>query len=182
MRREPRPRAVAKLMVRVCEKLWKDGDRALKTAKENESPVRARSYSQTDSRSNPEGEDSDPGYNDQTGNVACARTGRKTLYQQLCDAVNDLEVSLIRVDGVFGKILGNAQKAEASRKMRQPGSGRCVACGEFMPGTRDHRIRDGFCPKDYEDFHEARRRGVTRGEYIAKVRRRTGYDGRGDDE
>ena len=44
---EPRPKKLAELAVRVIEKLWKDGERALRVARSNDSPIRARAYSET---------------------------------------------------------------------------------------------------------------------------------------
>lgn len=161
------PRSVAKRMIRLCEKLFNDGEAALSRAKEQQSPLRARRYDI--------GRAGRGNVSNQTADVGCARAERdsKTLYESFVGAMNDLDRSILRVDGLYERIMGTADRSEANRKMRQPGAGHCVACQVWMPGTRKERIISGLCPTHYQGYHRAvKTKGITRAEYIAKVRAR----------
>lgn len=179
----PRPSRIAQHMIRVCEKLMNGGDTALRVAKEDQSPLRARRYDRHD-RGGPDSSADDPGYNDQTGAAACARVGRKgTLYDTYVSALRHLDTGLVSVESAYEKIMGKAKRHEAERRARAPGAGRCVACNDWMPGTREHRIKDGFCSsRHYPGWHRAKRRGETRSDYIARVRRNGGVDSQYDTE
>lgn len=163
----PRPRDVARHMVAVCEMLWKDGDRVLRTAKDNESPLRARHHDT--------GRGGKGTVEDETGNVGCSRSERRTLFDSFGQALRELDDSLIRVRGIHDRIMG---KGVAPDKPTRPGEGHCVACGEWMPGTPQHRIKDGFCPSHTSGWSKAKREGFERAKYVAKVRQQRGYDGR----
>jgi hypothetical protein len=182
----PRPKVIAAFAIRVIEKLMNGGDTALTVAREQQSPLRARHYDHDHrgGKSHSSGAD-DPGYNDQTGTVACARTGRKgrTLYDQYCTALHGLDTSLVKVESAYDRIMGKAKKSEAERRSRVPGSGRCVACNDWMPGGEDRnsRIKDGFCPAHFKGWHRAKRAGQTRSDYIGRVRRNRGVDLQEDD-
>lgn len=167
----PRPRLIARNMIPICEKLMDGGDTALNLARDQQSPLRARRYDTHDARQ--ENRAGDPGYNDQTGAVVCARVERKgsTLYDTFVSALRALDSSLTRVDSAYDKIMGKAKRSEVKRRNRAPGAGRCVACNEWMEGTRERRIREGFCHTHYVGLHRAKAKGMTRSEYISKVRR-----------
>jgi len=181
----PRPRLIAKRMISTCEKLMNGGDTALRVAREQQSPLRARNYSsdRAHGRNQNEDHEEDPGYNDQTGAVACARATRKgTSYDSFVRALRGLDLSLTKVDGVYEDIMGKARRHEAQRKLREEGqvagSGRCVACHEWMPGGEDraNRIVNGFCPGHNKGWDRAKRGGEIRSDYIARVRRNRGVD------
>lgn len=181
----PRPRMIAKHMISVCEKLMNGGDTALSVARDQQSPLRARHYS-SDRAHGGRGhdhseEDEDPGYNDQTGAVACARSSRKgTLYDSFVRSLRGLDLSLTRVDDTYEQIMGKAKRHEAQRKLREEGlpagAGRCVACHEWMPGGEEQRIKDGLCPTHNRGLSRARKKGITRSDYVARVRRNQGVD------
>lgn len=172
----PRPTKIAQFMIRVCEKLMNGGDAALSVAKDQQSPLRARAYS-VEGPQRSHSAHGDPGYNDQTGAVVCARVRKgQGLYDSFCTALRDLDTSLVRVDGIYDKIMGKAKRHEAERRARVPGSGRCVGCNDYMPGTRTDRIVNGFCPKHNKGWHRAKRAGETRSDYISRVRRNPGVD------
>lgn len=154
------PRSVAKRMVVVCEKLWKNGEEALRLANEAQSPVRARSYGL--------GRMGRGDVANVTADVGCARAEKESQHAQLERALTDLENVLIRVDRLVDRQFVKGDK----RKARRSGSGLCVACGEFVPGEGEDRIKSGMCPKDYNAYHYARRKtGITRGDYIDEVKR-----------
>src|SRR5690606_7265997 len=107
---------------------------------------------------------------DETGDVACAREARKggTSYQQLCQAVDSADAALVRLERLL-----DAQFATGSKdKQRRAGQGACIACGDYVPGVGEDRLKAGLCPKHYMGLHRARREhGVTRQQYIDEVRR-----------
>jgi hypothetical protein len=156
------PRSIAKRMVSVCEKLWNHGDDALEAAKDAQSPLRARNYAA--------GRSGKGVVDDRTGEVACGRSGRSSLYDRLVKALTDLDQALIVVDNLIDLIFHRADRAAAKRELRQPGSGDCVACGEWVPGVGSDRIKSGLCPRHYTGWHRARKGGSTRAEYLDGVR------------
>lgn len=182
----PRPRLIAKRMVEVTRKLIDGGDTALAVARENQSPLRARHYSSDRAHGRHDRPSDDgPGYNDQTGTVACTRASRGgTLYDSFVRALEGLDHSLTRVDGVYDDIMGRAKRREAQRKLRDeslpPGAGHCVACGEWMAGgeDRNNRIVEGLCHAHLVGLGRAKKRGETRSDYISRTRVRLGLEPR----
>ena len=169
----PSPRSSAARMATVAEKLWHQGEAAIGRARELQSPLRARRYDV--------GRAGTGTVSNQTMEAACARADRgPSLYSQLVGVMHRLDNDLTSFDRLFERVMGKADIAEAKRKMRQPGSGRCYACKEYMPGTRDHRIVEGLCPKHYKGCHRFIKDGKgSRSDYVAKVRHKLGF---GDEE
>jgi len=187
MQQAPRPKHIARHLITVAKKLIDGGDTALSVAKEQQSPLRGRHYSSDRAHGGHDHSAEDPGYNDQTGTVACTRSMRKgTLYDSFTKALTGLDLSLTRVDGVYEDIMGRAKRREAQRileeEARVPGSGHCVACNLWMPGGEENRIKDGFCPTHNRGWSRAKNRGETRSDYIARVRRSQGVESRYDIE
>ncbi len=179
----PKPRLIAKRMSHLCDKLNDGGDTAIAVARDNQSPLRARNYSSDRTHGRSQHSDDDPGYNDQTGSVACSRATRAgTLYDSFIKALRGLDLSVTKVDGVYDDIMGKAQRAQAQRQLRDEaqtaGSGHCVACAEWMPGgeDRNNRIVEGLCPAHRVGLDRAKKGGETRSDYIARVRRRKGLE------
>lgn len=160
------PATLAKHMVRVCEKVWKKGDEALRLTKDAQSPLRARSYSA--------GRKSKGVIDNQTMDVGCARVERDTPHRRLVEAMEQLEIAALKVERLVDEQFIVGDKAKA----RKRGSGNCVACGEWVPGEGEDRIKSGMCPADYQACHRRiRKDAITRSEYVEERRRETGYRG-----
>jgi hypothetical protein len=175
MNQLPRPKKIAENMMRLCKKLINGGDTALVAARVGESPLRARRYDTHEGRRH-QGSLDDAGYADATGAAACARVDRKggTLFDTYVRSLWQLDNSVAATEMAYDKIMGRAKEHKDAR--RPPGAGDCVACGKPMPGTPTHRIRDGFCPAHHKGWSRAKHDGVTRSDYIYRVRRSKGLE------
>lgn len=146
-----------------------------------QSHLRSRRYDHRDRRPGPDNSEDDPGYNDQTGAVACSRAERGgSLYDRFVRDLKGLRISVSNVDRTYDAIMVRAKHAQAKRQVeeesRVAGSGHCKACGEWMPGGDEQRIKGGFCPTHAVGWHRAKERGETQSDYTARVRREKGLD------
>lgn len=165
--KHPDPQAVAKKMVHVCEVMWHFGDDALRKAKEETSTLRGRDYAGS-------GRSAKGSIDDQVGDVATARADRKDkdlMYDKMAKAIIDLDKQLSEVACLFEKMVTPLDEAEAKRKLRKPGSGDCGACGRWVSGVGDDRIRSGYCAKDYKSWNRKKATGMSRSDFEIAVRK-----------
>lgn len=161
-----KPQAVAKRMVRTCERLWKEGDQALALAKDAQSPLRARDYSK--------GRGATGDVSDQTGDVGSARAERPVTrkgglpYGRYVKALRALELALADVDGCLDDILVIPDPEEAKKKRQPAGAGYCMACDEPVTGCAEDRLKAGFCGTCYSEIRET---GETREEFLTRKKR-----------
>jgi hypothetical protein len=160
----PKPQDVAKRMVHVCELLWKHGDQALDQAKEADSPLRGRNYDS--------GRSAKGGVADRTGDVASGRAGRSkaALYDRMAAGLIRLDRELADVETLMRFSLAGPDAEEAKRKLRPRGSGDCGACGVWVSGEGNDRVKSGYCPKHYTAWGRAKAKGESRSEFEHRMR------------
>ena len=156
----PTPHGVANYLASFVNMLREHGGEAMANARESRSPLWARDYAS--------GRSGKGGVADSTGNVAAGRLSRDRddLYDRMAAALVDVERTVSEAFGVFNQASYVIDPAEAKRKLRPAGSGDCVACGCWVTGQDNDRIKSGLCPKDYTAFGRKKREGMTRSEFI----------------
>lgn len=72
--------------------------------------------------------------------------GVATWHQELITHLDQLDHTANQTLTLIAKIVTVADLEERAEQLRQPGTGYCECCAEWVPGTPDNRIVKGFCP------------------------------------